>query len=73
MKKLLTKNQNYEATISLSFLEGIAPNEMIVTKLREAGFENVRVEGTGQRRKATGTWGKETQLAEIPKQVSDIK
>jgi len=75
MKYTLTQNTNYEAAISLSWMEGtMASNEMIAAKLREAGFEKVRVEGTGQKRKASGTWAKPSEVnVEIPKQVSEIR
>jgi hypothetical protein len=72
-KTTLKKNSRYEALISLNYLESLGTNTMITDKLKGVGFVNVVVSGSGLKRMATGVWGKETQQAEIPKQVTAIK
>lgn len=69
----LKKNTRYQANITLGTLESFANNELVAAKLRDAGFVNVVVLGTGKQRTATGLWPKETVNVTLPQQVIGIK
>lgn len=63
------QGQRYRATLSLGMLESLASNDMIATRLTEAGFADVAVEGRGAIRYATATWPHDDTSAAMPKQV----
>lgn len=71
----LYRNARYRAEIQLSGIESWAGNGTVAEKLTEAGFTDVRVKGTGERRIAEGTWSKE-DIADashlVPKQVKAV-
>lgn len=70
----LDHGKKYSAVIKLGMVEQFATNEMIAQKLREAGFTNVDVRGTGSERNASGVWTKETQtITDLPKQITSIQ
>ena len=46
------QGKRYRAEISLGFFERIVSNETIESRLREAGFADVRVDGSGAARRA---------------------
>ena len=69
---ILEKDSIYQADVNLSTIESFAANAMIETKLREAGFTDVSVTGTGKKRLAKGRWSKPTQQAGIPSQLSNV-
>lgn len=68
----IEKGKRYKATITLGLLQSMASNEMVASRLREAGFTDVSVTGTGQRRVATGLWAGDTVSGAIPSEISDI-
>ena len=66
------EGKRYKATITLGWLERFASNEMIADKLRDAGFSNVKVQGSGGERTAEGLWAKSDASAEMPSQISKV-
>jgi len=66
------KGKRYRATITLGLLQSVAPNDMVAARLREAGFTDVAVAGTGRTRTAEGLWPRESASAEIPSEITDI-
>jgi len=66
------KGKRYRARISLGLLQSIASNDMVAEKLREAGFTDVVVTGSGGTRTAEGVWPRDSAAADIPDEVSDI-
>ena len=69
---MVEKGKRYKATITLGLLQSVASNEMVADKLRETGFADVSVTGSGRTRTATGLWARETVLGTIPNEISDI-
>ena len=67
------KGKIYKAKISLGLMQSVASNEMVADKLREAGFTDVVVTGSGRTRIAEGVWPHEDTAAEIPTEVADIQ
>jgi hypothetical protein len=57
------QGKRYRATITLGFLERFASNDTIADKLREAGFTEVTVTGSGGTREAEAIWPKEDVTA----------
>jgi len=66
------KGKRYKATITLGMLQSVASNEMVADKLRETGFADVTVTGSGRTRIATGLWARDTVSGAIPNEISDI-
>ena len=66
------QGKRYRAILSLGFLERLASNEMIAGKLREAGFAEVTVSGSGANRTAQGLWPQADATAEMPSQVINV-
>jgi hypothetical protein len=66
------QGKRYRAILSLGFLERLASNEMIAEKLREAGFAEVTVSGSGANRTAEGLWSHADATAEMPSQVINV-
>ncbi len=66
------QGRRYRATISLSWFEQIASNEMVAEKLQDAGFADVRVTGDGRTREAEALWPGPDSTAELPSQVASI-
>lgn len=69
----LVYGTRYRATIALGWLEGMASNGAVESKLEEAGFMGVAVTGSGRSRVATGTWAQPTQEADLPDQVRGVE
>jgi hypothetical protein len=67
------QGKRYQATISLGWIESLASNEMIAGKLREAGFTEVQVTGSGGTRKAQALWPKPDTTGEMPPQIREIE
>jgi hypothetical protein len=66
------QGKRYHATITLGFLERFASNDTIADKLREAGFTEVTVTGSGGTREAEAVWPKEDVTAEMPLQIASV-
>jgi hypothetical protein len=66
------QGKRYRATISLGFIERLAGNETIADRLRQAGFAEVRVSGTGATRYAEGLWASADATAEMPAQIASV-
>lgn len=74
MSKLFTvhRGASYKASFSLSGFESMASNDYIAQQLRNAGFENVKVWGSGSVRYASANWNKADATAPLPSQVHQI-
>jgi hypothetical protein len=66
------EGRRYRATIALGWLESLAGNEVIAGKLRDAGFTEVQVTGSGGTRKAEALWPKPDTTGEMPPQITEI-
>jgi hypothetical protein len=66
------QGKRYRATVVLEGIERWAGNEMIAERLREAGFADVVVSGSGNRRTAEAAWPGPDNTGEMPKQVADV-
>jgi hypothetical protein len=66
------QGRRYRATLRLGFVERLASNDMIAGKLREAGFTEVSVSGSGAERVAEGLWPGPDATANMPSQVVDV-
>jgi hypothetical protein len=63
----------YKAEINLGLMQSVASNEMVAERLREAGFTDVVVTGSGRTRLAQGVWPHADTAAEIPSEVANIQ
>jgi hypothetical protein len=63
----------YQAKISLGLIESVASNHTIAKKLRDAGFSDVVVAGSGRSRTAQGRWNGPSRIVNLPSQVSDVR
>ena len=66
---ILTTGRKYKATLRLGFFEGVASNDVVASRLQDAGFVHVVVWGSGRDRFATGEWGGATQDVKLPEQI----
>ena len=66
------RGRRYRATISLGLLESLAGNDLIAGQLRNAGFADVTVTGSGAERQAEGLWLIEDATAELPPQIRAV-
>jgi hypothetical protein len=66
------QGQRYRATITLGWLERWASNETIAGRLRDAGFTEVKVEGSGATRSAEALWPLADASAELPSQIAEV-
>ena len=66
------QGKRYSAEISLRFFERIVSNETIESRLRDAGFTTVRVEGSGATRHAEAFWPGPDTTAKMPAQIATI-
>jgi hypothetical protein len=66
------QGRRYKATIKLGLLESFAGNELIAERLREAGFDDITVEGRGAMRYAEASWPNADTTAEMPAQISAV-
>ena len=63
------RGQRYRATIRLGLFEQLADNETIAERLREAGFSDVAVSGSGITRTAEALWPNSDTSAPLPPQI----
>jgi hypothetical protein len=66
------QGKRYRATVTLGGIERWASNEMIASKLREAGFSEVAVSGLGTMRTAEALWPGADTTGDMPAQVTEI-
>lgn len=66
------QGKRYRATLSLGWLERWASNETIAGKLRDAGFSEVKVDGSGGTRQAEALWPGPDTTAEMPSQIVEV-
>lgn len=66
------RGRRYRATISLGLIEQFAGNEMIAEQLREAGFVEITVMGSGATRTAEALWPNKDASAPLPEQIADV-
>ena len=66
------QGKRYRATLSLGWLERWASNETIAGKLRDAGFSEVKVDGSGATRLAEALWPGPDTTAEMPSQIVEV-
>ena len=66
------QGRHYRATIALGWLERWAGNHTIAAKLRDAGFSEIKVEGSGGARQAEALWPGPDTTAEMPSQITEV-
>jgi hypothetical protein len=66
------QGKRYRAIITLGWLERWAGNDTIAGKLRDAGFAEVKVEGSGGTRQAVALWPGPDTTAEMPSQITEV-
>jgi hypothetical protein len=66
------QGRKYRATISLGLLERFASNDLIAGKLRDVGFSEVRVWGSGSTRYAEALWPRSDATAPLPEQITSV-
>jgi hypothetical protein len=64
--------KRYRATITLGWFERWAGNDTIAGKLKDAGFSEVTVQGTGATRIAMALWPGPDTTAEMPSQITEV-
>ena len=64
--------KRYSAEISLGLFERFASNATLEEKLREVGFAEVQVSGSGSARTAEALWPGPDTTATIPSQVTSV-
>lgn len=72
-KFTVRKGRRYRATVKLTGLKRLASNETIAGVFGKVGFAEVRVEGSGGTRYATGLWPKADATADIPPEVEKVE
>ena len=72
-KFTVRKGRRYRATIKLTGLKRLASNETIAGVFGKVGFAEIRVEGSGGTRYATGLWPKADASADIPPEVEKVE
>jgi hypothetical protein len=68
----LHPGKKYVATISLGWFESLASNEMVANELRNAGFTDVRVTGSGDTRHAEAHWRLPEVTGPLPTHIKAI-
>jgi hypothetical protein len=66
------QGKRYRAKIALGFFERRVSNAPIESRLREAGFSEITISGSGSTRYAEALWPGPDTTATIPDQVSSI-
>ncbi|HEX2338379.1 MAG TPA: hypothetical protein VHI72_18110 [Hyphomicrobiaceae bacterium] len=66
------QGKRYRATTQLGWLEALATNELIASKLQAAGFAQVHVSGSGATREAEALWPNADTTGEMPPQIAEI-
>ncbi len=60
------QGRRYRATITLGLFQSLASNETVAGKVREVGFTEVEVSGSGRNRLGKGLWPHADASAEVP-------
>lgn len=68
----LENGKRYRATLSLGLLEKLASNDRVAEELRDAGFSDVSVTGSGKIRIATGVWSRDTVTGPVPGRIKEV-
>ena len=66
------QGKRYRAVITLGWLERWASNDTIAAKLKDAGFSDVVVQGSGATRTAEALWPGPDTTAEMPSQITQV-
>ena len=66
------QGKRYRASIVLGWIERLASNELIASKLTAAGFTEVQVSGSGAVRRAEALWPNADRSGELPAQIAEI-
>lgn len=66
------QGKRYRASIALGFFEQIASNETIAGMLRDVGFSEVSVAGSGSVRNAEALWPGADRTGELPPQIQSV-
>lgn len=66
------QGKRYRASIQLGLLEQLAGNDVIAERLREAGFADICVSGSGATRVAEGLWPHADASADLPSQIRSV-
>lgn len=66
------QGRRYRATITLGWIERWASNDVIVEKLRAAGFSEISVTGSGSTRTAEAVWAGADTTGEMPLQITAV-
>ena len=66
------QGKRYRASIVLGWIERLASNELIASKLTAAGFTEVHVSGSGGVRQAEALWPNADHSGELPAQIAEI-
>jgi hypothetical protein len=66
------QGKRYRAVITLGWLERWAGNDTIAAKLKDAGFSEVVVQGSGGTRTAEALWPGPDTTAEMPSQITQV-
>jgi hypothetical protein len=72
-KFTVRKGRRYRATIRLTGLKRLASNDTIAGVLRNVGFTQVSVEGSGGTRYAEAVWSRPDATADIPQEVERVE
>ena len=72
-KFTVRKGRRYRATIKLTGLKRLASNETVAGVFAKVGFTEIRVEGSGGTRYATGLWPKADATADVPPEVDKVE
>lgn len=73
MKLPLTQNASYKAVAKLSGFMALAASAVVIqAKLKQFGFTNVQVTGSGANWTATGTWAKPSQEVTLPNEIVEF-
>ena len=72
-KFTVRKGRRYRATIKLTGLKRLASNETVAGVFAKIGFVEIRVEGSGGTRYATGLWPRADATADVPPEVDKVE
>jgi len=65
----IEQNTYYRGYVTLEGIQSIATNSLVINKIIDLGFTDVKAEGKGKNRIATGKWLGTTREYEPPKTI----